>query len=183
MQTRQDLERRVRELEAQLAQARVVGYRTVRYRSPAEFGGLPLLAVATGPDPSKGEIRGHARGIVAVGDFATGVLAIGGVARGFFALGGVALGAVTMGGVSIGALCAVGGLAIGTFAIGGGAVGWTAVGGGAAGSYACGGAAFGEQVISAVRRDPGAVAHFAEFGLDSLCKSGPKAKKAAWPPS
>ena len=49
----------------------------VRRRSKLTLFGLPLYDIATGPDPEKGERRGHARGIIAVGDFATGVLAIG----------------------------------------------------------------------------------------------------------
>jgi hypothetical protein len=174
MQSRQDLERRVRELESQLAQSRFAGPRGVRYRSPFEFGGLPLVAIAMGPDPSRGEFRGHARGIIAVGDLATGVVAIGGLARGIIALGGVALGAIAFGGVSIGALAAVGGLAIGTFAMGGGALGWTAIGGGAAGTYACGGGVYGEHVVSAMRRDPEAKAHFNAYGLGFLCDPGRK---------
>jgi len=172
MQSRQDLERRVRELEAQLAQSRAMGYRGVRYASSFAVGGLPFIAVATGPDLERGEIRGHARGIVAIGDIATGVIALGGIARGLVAIGGLAIGAVTFGGASIGALAAVGGLAIGSFALGGGAIGWTAAGGGAAGAYACGGGAIGEHVVSANRRDPEAVAHFERYGLGALCPEG-----------
>ena len=181
MQTRQDLEKRVSALEAEVARLRAGGgYRTVRHRSAAEFGGLPLLAIATGPDPAKGERRGHARGIVAIGDVATGVLAIGGVARGLVALGGVAVGVVTFGGTSLGALAAVGGLAIGTVAVGGGAVGWTALGGGAVGTYACGGGAFGEHVVSATRQDAEAIRHFEENGLGAVCGPGPvRARRAS----
>jgi hypothetical protein len=175
MQTRQDLERRVRELEAEVARLRAGGrYRTVRYRSAAEFGGLPLVAIATGPDPAKGEARGHARAILAIGDIATGVLALGGIARGIVAFGGVAIGAITFGGLSLGALAAVGGLAIGTLALGGGALGWTAVGGGAVGTYACGGGAFGEHVVHATRRDPEAAEHFARMGLGPTCGGKPR---------
>lgn len=173
MQGRQEMERRIRELEAEVARLRAGGgYRTVRHRSAAEFGGLPLLAIATGPDPAKGQRRGHARGIVAIGDVATGVFAIGGVARGLVALGGVAVGIVSFGGTSLGALAAAGGLAIGTVAVGGGAAGWTALGGGAVGTYACGGGAFGEHVVSATRQDPEAVRHFAEHGLGAVCGPG-----------
>jgi hypothetical protein len=178
MQTRQDLERRVRELEAEVAQLRGRGPRGVRYRSAAEFGGLPLVSIATGPDPAKGEARGHARGIVAIGDIATGVLALGGVARGLFAFGGLALGVVTFGGASIGALAAVGGLAVGSFAFGGAAVGWSAVGGAAVGTYACGGGALGEHVVSATSRDPEALAHFDRLGLGAICDAGRKARRA-----
>ncbi len=174
MQSRQDLERRVRELEAQLAQLRSAGYRGVRYASAFTVGGLPFIAVAVGPDPGRGELRGHARGIVAIGDIATGLLALGGIARGLLAFGGLAIGVVSFGGASIGAVTAVGGLAIGSFALGGGAIGWTAAGGGAAGTYACGGAAIGEHVVSAARHDPEAVAHFERYGLGGLCPEGHK---------
>ena len=183
MQTRQDLERRVRELEAEVARLRAGGRASVRYRSAVEFAGLPFVCVATGPDPDRGEVRGHARGIIAVGDVATGVVALGGVARGLVAIGGLAMGAVTFGGASIGALAAVGGLAVGSFACGGGAVGATAAGGAAAGSYACGGGAVGEYVISATRRDPQAHEHFARFGLEAICGAGPRARRAGGPPS
>lgn len=169
MQSRQDLEKRVKELEARLSQQATGGYRGVRYRSPFELLGVPFVAIATGPDPGKGEMRGHARGIVAIGDMATGVLAIGGLARGIVAVGGLALGAFTFGGASIGAAIAFGGLAIGSVAVGGGAVGWTALGGGAVGQYACGGGALGEHVIDATRADPEAVAHFERYGVGSFC--------------
>lgn len=173
MQSRQDLERRVRELEGKLANLQATAHRGVRYRSPFTVGGIPFLAVASGPDPDKGEARGHARGFIAVGDIATGVFAVGGLARGIVALGGLAIGVITLGGASIGALAAVGGLAIGTFALGGGALGWTAVGGGTVGAYACGGGAIGEHVVSATRRDPEALAHFERLGLKALCAEGP----------
>ena len=60
----------------------------IRIRSSATLWGLPLLAIALGPDFEKNEIRGHARGILAIGDIATGVLAFGGLARGVIAIGG-----------------------------------------------------------------------------------------------
>ncbi len=179
MQSRQELERRVRELEARLAQPGGTAFRGVRYRSSFQMLGLPFVSVATGPDPAKGEVRGHARGIVAIGDMATGVLAVGGLARGVFAFGGLAIGAVTFGGASIGALAAVGGLAIGSLALGGAALGWTAIGGGAAGAFACGGGAVGGQVVSAHRVDPEALAHFERLGLEAFCNAGPRKGKRA----
>ena len=72
--------------------------RGVRKRSTKFIWGLPLYDVAPGPNPDKKEVRGHACGIVAMGDIATGVFAMGGVARGFIAFGGVALGAISLGG-------------------------------------------------------------------------------------
>ena len=169
MATPRDLEKRVHELEAEVAKLRGSAFRGVRYRSAFEIAGIPFIAIATGIDPAKGEMRGHAKGIIAIGDIATGVVALGGLARGIFALGGLAVGVVSFGGLSIGALLALGGLAIGGFALGGGAIGYTAAGGGAVGEYACGGGVAGRYVVGPMRRDPEAVAHFAEYGLDSLC--------------
>jgi hypothetical protein len=177
MEDRASLQRRIAELEAEVAllrgSARRRGY---RYRSDFTFAGLPFLAVAAGPDLERKEMMGHAKGVIALGDIATGVVAIGGVARGVVALGGAAIGLITLGGLSVGALVAVGGLAIGSFAIGGGAVGGAAIGGGAIGQYACGGAAFGAHTVDARRTDPEAVAFFAEYGLDAMCLGGNRSR-------
>lgn len=118
--------------------------RGVRKQSSIRILGLPLYQIATGPDWKAGEMRGHARGIIAIGDLATGVIAIGGLARGIFALGGLAVGLVAFGGAAIGGLLAVGG----------GAVGFIALGGGAFGYYAVGGGAFGAHVLGGLRQDP-----------------------------
>lgn len=170
MRDRSELERRIRDLEAEVAALKGGARRGVRYRSAFAFGDLPFVCVATGPDPSKGESRGHAVGVIAIGDMATGLLALGGLARGLVAFGGLSLGLVTFGGLSVGALAAVGGLAIGGLAFGGGALGAAAVGGGAVGYYACGGGAFGEHVVAPHRRDPEAVAFFEAYGLEPLCR-------------
>jgi len=165
MQTREELEKRVADLEHQVSAMRVrQGMWTVRRRSAETIAGLPLYDIAFGPDPAKGEIRGHARGILAIGDIATGVIAIGGLARGVLAFGGLAAGLVTLGGLSAG-LVAVGGLALGGVAMGGGAIGGVAIGGAAAGSYACGGAAVGEHAVSGLGADPEALRFFREHGL------------------
>lgn len=154
--TRQEFER---------AKAKVlnpVHFRGVRRKSTTRLFGLPLWAIATGPDPETGEMRGHAEGIVAVGDVATGVLALGGVARGVIAFGGFAVGLVSAGGAAIGVLTALGGAALGGLAIGGASAGGVAIGGGAVGHYAIGGQALGDYVISASRCDPQAQAFFLE---------------------
>jgi hypothetical protein len=166
---REDLEKRVAELEREVAALRGRQFRGVRRRSSTTVGSLPLWEIASGPDPDRGELRGHAKAIIAIGDMATGVVALGGLARGFIAVGGFALGVITLGGFSVAALAAIGGLAIGSVAIGGGAVGGVAVGGGAAGYYACGGGALGEHVIDARRRDPEAMEFFRRFGLEAAC--------------
>ena len=134
----------------------------IRKRSDYEYLGMPLWSVALGPDFAKGEMRGHAKGLIAIGDMATGVFALGGLARGVVALGGLAAGVVALGGLAIGGLT-LGGLAIGLVALGGGAVGWVAIGGAAAGYYAAGGAAFGTYVVSAMERSPEAIAFFSQW--------------------
>src|SRR5205809_8120121 len=110
----------------------------IRRESPRKFFGLPLWAIAIGPDWERGEMRGHARGIFALGDMATGWFAFGGFARGIFAFGGLAIGVVAFGGFAIGVLIALGGVAVGCIAFGGGAIGAIAIGGGACGDYAFG---------------------------------------------
>lgn len=132
----------------------------VRRKSKTTIAGLPLWAIASGPDPARGEMRGHAKAIVAIGDVATGVLAIGGFARGVIAFGGLAAGIVSAGGLAIGLALAGGGAAVGGVALGGGAFGGVAIGGGAVGRYAMGGAAAGTYVISATRCDVEAVDFF-----------------------
>lgn len=113
-----------------------------RYTSKATLFGLPVVHIALGPHHDGP--RGHARGIIAIGDIATGWLAIGGVARGIVAIGGLAIGVFALGGGAVGVLAATGGgaVAIGA-ATGGLAVGSIAVGGAAAGFVAQGGAALG----------------------------------------
>jgi hypothetical protein len=138
MKSREELEARVEQLEREVAALRSAP-RRVRKRATWGLGNLPIYEIAVGPDPERGEARGHARAVLAVGDIATGFVA------------------------------AVGGLAIGGLAIGGGAVGAVAIGGGAVGQYACGGGAVGEHVISANQRDPEAEAFFREHGLEAVC--------------
>ncbi len=143
--------------------------RGIRRRASWGIGDIPFYDIALGPDLGRGELRGHAKGLVAIGDLATGVLAFAGLSRGVFAFGGLAVGLVSFGGLSVGLLGAVGGLAIGGLALGGAAGGRIAIGGGAAGYYACGGAAFGEHVVDATHREPAALEFFREHALARLC--------------
>jgi hypothetical protein len=112
-----------------------------RYRSKATLFGLPVLDIALGP--KNGELRGRAKGIIAIGDIATGLFAFGGIARGIVAFGGVSIGLFSIGGCAFGLLTAIGGFSIGALASGGGALGILANGGGAIGVYAEGGGAIG----------------------------------------
>jgi hypothetical protein len=116
-----DLERKVRELQEEVQRLRGARLRSIRYRSSAELGGIPLVSVALGPDPEKGEWRGHARGVVAIGDIATGGLAVGGLAIGGISIGGVSIGLASLGGFALGVLLAIGGAAVGGTAAGGAA--------------------------------------------------------------
>ena len=171
MQTRGDLEKRIVDLEGQVETLKRGGWlptRGVRRRSASTFAGLPLYDIAYGPDLERGEMRGHAKGIIAIGDIATGVLALGGVVRGIVAVGGLAFGIVSFGGLSVG-VGAIGGLALGGLALGGGAIGGAAIGGGAIGHYACGGGVIGTHVVGPLERDPVAVEFFEKYGLDALC--------------
>ena len=137
--------------------------KSIRRESQRKFFGLPLWAVAIGPDWERGEMRGHARGIFALGDMATGWFAFGGLARGFFAFGGLAIGLFAFGGAAIGIALAIGGAAIGGLAIGGGAVGGVAIGGGACGYYAFGGGAVGVHTVSPLHQDPAALDFFRQY--------------------
>jgi hypothetical protein len=112
-----------------------------RYRSKATLFGWPVIDVAIGP--KDGELHGHAKGIIALGDIATGGIAIGGITRGVVAIGGISLGLFSIGGLAVGLVTATAGLAIGGMAAGGGAAGYLATGGGAVGVVAQGGGAFG----------------------------------------
>ncbi|MHB8969959.1 MAG: hypothetical protein ACYC3X_09810 [Pirellulaceae bacterium] len=169
MNREEDLRDRVAALEQQVATLKAWPQRRgIRNRSDRVLWGLPLYEIAVGPDPESGEVRGHARAIVAIGDIATGVFALGGFARGLVA--GVAAGACCFGGLSIGVLLGVGGLAAGLLALGGIAVGAIAVGGVAFGYYACGGVALGKCVVSGIQQNPEAIQFFSQWipGKDPL---------------
>ena len=151
-----DLRRRVHDLEQEVERLKgpePAGSRSVRRRSEIAQFGLPLREIAVGPDLARGEKRGHARAILAVGDIATGVFALGGIACGGLCVGGVSIGIVTIGGVSLSLLIAVGGVAIAPVAFGGVAIGY----------FAKGGVAVGAHIINATTRDPAAVKFFSDW--------------------
>lgn len=154
-----ELEQRISALEDEVAELKQKpslvsrGQVCVRRRSETIVLGLPLWEIAQGPDPEKGETRGHAKAIIAIGDMATGVVAVGGFARGVIALGGLAIGVVSFGGAAVGALLAFGGAALARVAFGGFACGYYAVGGGTIGQY----------VIDGAKQDPEAVQFFQKW--------------------
>ena len=63
-----------------------------QYTSQASLFGVPLIAIASGPDKPFGERIGHARGIIALSDIASGVVACGTIARGVIDVGTVGIG-------------------------------------------------------------------------------------------
>ena len=133
----------------------MMGRRGVRWRSRAEFLGLPLVDIALGGDPATGSIRGVAKGIVAIGDIAFGVLALGGAAFGGVTFGGFSLGLASIGGAAIGILFGLGGFATGYVAFGGLAIGYYAMGGLALGAHPLGGNFQDPQAIELFRQDLG----------------------------
>lgn len=102
------------------------GQRGQRFTSKQMIGGLPLIAIATGPQGR--EKIGRPVGIIAIGDVPRGIIAIGGFPLGVIAIGGFARGIIACGGFTCGVL-AVGGCSIGLFALGGVAIGGYALGG------------------------------------------------------
>jgi hypothetical protein len=149
----------------------VTALRSRRYRSEATLLGWPVIAIALGPDPERGETKGVARGVIAIGDMAIGGVALGGFATGIFAAGGAAIGVFSLGGFALGGLAALGGGAvglglssgggaIGALAAGGAAIGVAAQGGAAIGYYANGGGTYGTHTISPRGADPEAKAAF-----------------------
>jgi hypothetical protein len=133
-----------------------------RYQSKAKIFGVPVVSVALGPHGR--EVRGHARGLIAIGDIATGGIALGGIARGVVAVGGLAIGVCSIGGMTVGLLAACGGLAIsGGIACGGLAVGTVALGGAAIGIFAEGGNAMGMYTRSGRGVSPQSAAVFNRY--------------------
>jgi RNA polymerase sigma factor (sigma-70 family) len=105
---------------------------TRRYQSHARFLGLPLLAIAQGPDATRGERIGIARGWIAMGDIAFGgLVGIGGVGIAPISLAGFSIGFLSVGGLALGAL-ALGGCCFGVVSCGGLAFGWKLAFGGVA---------------------------------------------------
>jgi len=104
MDSREELERRVAQLEKQVSALKGGGplpLRGIRKRASWGLGDIPFYDIALGPDLERGEARGHAKGIIAIGDVATGVVAFGGVSRGLIAFGGVSVG-YACGGAGVG---------------------------------------------------------------------------------
>lgn len=115
------------------------------YKSRRTLFGLPLVHINIGRW-IPGQKHCRAKGVIAIGNFASGFLALGGIASGIFSVGGISAGLFSLGGLAVGLLLAAGGFSVGTVAVGGLALGIFAMGGGAFGIYALGGAAVGQKI-------------------------------------
>ena len=169
MDREKDLRDRVAALEQQVATLKAWPQRRgIRKRSDRVLWGLPLYEIAVGPDPERGEVRGHARAIIAIGDIATGVFRTGrfcprtrcrwrrsgGCDVPWWGFNWRSVGYRWFGNRSIGR----GGVAVGVIAVGGVALGY----------YACGGAALGKYIVSGLQQDPEAILFFSQWipGMD-----------------
>ena len=120
----------------------------LEYKSERTWHGLPLVHINL-----KGTAKGvlavgfMAKGIIAVGFAALGIIPIGLAALGIFAIGGLfAVGAVSTAAVSVGIL-SLGGISAGVLSMGGVSAGWFSFGGLSVGKYVIGGYASGEIAV------------------------------------
>ena len=96
--------------------------KSLRFQSNRTLFGYPIYDIAFGPDHVTGAVKGHAKGIIAIGNRATGFVAIGGMAQGIIAIGGLSWGLFTAGGCTLGLVAGVGGVAAGGIVLGGGGI-------------------------------------------------------------
>lgn len=118
------------------------------YKSEKTWHGMPLVHI---------NLKGAAKGVVAIGLAAKGIVAIGLASVGVVSLGLAALGVLAIGGLfGLGVLSlasfaagvfALGGISAGLFSFGGLSAGWLSLGGLSAGKYAIGGYATGEIAV------------------------------------
>lgn len=102
------------------------------YKSNRTVKGMPLVHINCGLG------NYHARGIIAIGNFANGLLSIGLMAKGLLSIGVLSLGIISVGVLALGlfvlgcigaGLIAVAGIAFGVMTLGGVAIGVVSIGG------------------------------------------------------
>ncbi|WP_138223236.1 RNA polymerase sigma factor [Nibricoccus aquaticus] len=136
-----------------------------RYESRIRFLDLPLIAIAQGADPVRGERIGIARGWLAFGDVAFGgLVGIGAVTLAPISIGAVSAGLVCISGIGLGAL-SFSSAAFGVLAFGGLAFGW---------SLAVGGLAFAHDIAL------GGIAISRELALGGLAYAPDANTAHAW---
>ncbi len=139
------------------------GTRFEEFRSDAVINGLPLLHYTYGVCPETGK-RIVAKGIIAVGRFATGILAIGHASFGLIALGQLGIGILLGLGQASTGLYAVGQLAVGVaFGLGQLATGYTVIAQAGFGTYVLAQFGTGRHLLTPHQADPEALDHFARL--------------------
>lgn len=135
----------------------------LEYKSERTWHGLPLVHINL-----KGTAKGvlavgfMAKGIIAVGLAALGIIPIGLTALGIFAIGGLfAVGAVSTAAVAVG-IISLGGISAGVLSLGGVSAGWFSFGGFSVGKYVIGGYANGDIAVGGTARGIIAVGSNAE---------------------
>lgn len=123
------------------------------YKSEKTWHGLPIVHI---------NLKGAAKGVIAIGLAAKGIVAIGLASMGVVSLGLAALGVLAIGGLfAVGVLSlasaaagifALGGVSVGLFSFGGVSAGWLSLGGLSAGKYAIGGYASGDIAVGGTAR-------------------------------
>jgi hypothetical protein len=120
------------------------------FKTKTKLFGLPLIHIKVRKIRGYGNKYGIAKGIIAIGDYASGVIAIGGFCYGVICIGGYCLGIIPIGGLCAG-LISLGGFSLGLASFGGFAAGIWSLGGFSAGIYTLGGAiAVGMKSISGI---------------------------------
>lgn len=118
------------------------------YKSEKTWHGIPVVHI---------NLKGAAKGVIAIGLVAKGVVSIGLASMGVVSIGLAALGILALGGLfAVGILSlasvaagifALGGVSVGVFSFGGVSAGWLSLGGFSAGKYAIGGYATGDIAV------------------------------------
>lgn len=118
------------------------------YKSTKTWRGVPVVHI---------NLRGKAKGVVAVGLIAKGFVSVGLLSVGLLSVGVLALGLIAIGGaLAVGGfasaavaagIVACGGVAAGVFSFGGASFGWLSFGGASIGKYAFGGYASGDIAV------------------------------------
>lgn len=117
------------------------------FRSQRTVGGMSLVHINL-----RGTARGfvaiglRARGVVSLGLMSAGIVSVGLLSIGVLAIGMLALGVFAQGMAALGVF-ALGGAAAGLFSFGGVSAGWVSWGGASVGKYAFGGYAAGDVAV------------------------------------
>ncbi len=93
-----DIDERLDRFEEELRRIESDTAPRLRYTSPAEIFGIPLINIDVGGSQSYLNVT---KGIFAVGNIAVGAVAIGAISIGLFSIGGLAAGLLAFGGKTV----------------------------------------------------------------------------------